>query len=435
MSSTFLLILFLCFFAYLVWQNLIWAIAFIVAFLPSYLIRFSIGPVPMTLLESMVLILFTVWFIKLKIKNEKLKNTIKNLKLENWLWLILAWLAVATVAMFISPSLRAAAGVWKAYFIEPILFLVVFLNVVKEKKDLELLFYALGFSALHVSAFAIYQKFTGIAIPNPIWQAAETRRVTSFYGYPNAVGLYLAPNVTLYIGWLINKLQITNYKLQKKELIVNCYLLIVIASSVLAIIFARSEGAYAGILVGLIFFGLMIKKLRLWTIAGTAALILIILFVPHFKNYVWQQITFQNDSGKVRLTQWQETWDMLKDRPIFGAGLAGYQETFVPYHKAKHIEIYLYPHNLFLNFWSELGLAGLLVFIAIISKFLKDTLFQFLVTRYWLLITASSAMITLLVHGLVDVPYFKNDLSILFWLIIASSIATQKRTLDKSSFL
>jgi hypothetical protein len=25
----------------------------------------------------------------------------------------------------------------------------------------------------------------------------------------------------------------------------------------------------------------------------------------------------------------------------------------------------------------------------------------------------------LLIHGLVDVPYFKNDLSLLFWLIVA----------------
>jgi len=32
-------------------------------------------------------------------------------------------------------------------------------------------------------------------------------------------------------------------------------------------------------------------------------------------------------------------------------------------------------------------------------------------------------MIVLLVHGLVDTPYFKNDLSVLFWLIIGLGIA------------
>jgi len=88
---------------------------------------------------------------------------------------------------------------------------------------------------------------------------------------------------------------------------------------------------------------------------------------------------------------------MLKDgRLITGAGLANYQATVEPYHtqgifikdfsdpdaqrklvfneayRMAHwqpLEIYLYPHNLVLNFWSELGLAGLLLFIWIILKY------------------------------------------------------------------
>jgi len=453
MFFSFLIILFFCFFTYLALRNLLWATAFIVAFLPSYLIRFQIGSIPVTLLEGMILILFAVWVIKLlrgaptqgqgdmaissALKTQEIASALKRLAMTKWVWLIAVWLVIATIAMFTSPNLRAAAGIWKAYFIEPILFLVIFLNVVKKKEDLELIFYALGFSALYVSAFAVYQKITGVAIPNPIWQAAETRRVTSFYGYPNAVGLYLAPIATLYVGWLINKLQIINYKLQKtKKLFVICYLLFVIVASAAAIIFARSEGAYFGIASGLFFLGLMIKKLRWPTVAAAAMLILTILIIPQLKNYVWQQITFQNDSGKVRLIQWQETWQMLKDRPLLGAGLAGYQETFAPYHKAKHIEIYLYPHNLFLNFWSEIGLSGLITFLFIIFQFFKFGFQELFKNRKlkiknlqeqeknFLLLAIMATMITMLVHGLVDVPYFKNDLSILFWLIISFSFLT-----------
>jgi O-antigen ligase len=454
----FFVFLFLCFFTYLAWRNLLWAVAFIIAFLPSYLIRFSIGPFPMTLLEGMVLILFVGWLVKslrgaptqsrgdeaiprFSKMGSRLLRSLRSLARTNWWLLIAAWLTVATIALFVAPDLRAAAGIWKAYFIEPILFLIVFLNVVKEKKDLELIFYALGFSAFYVSAFAIYQKFTGLAIPNPIWQAAETRRVTSLYGYPNAIGLYLAPIVTLYFGWLINKLQITNYKSQinykiqnPKKILVTCYLLLVIASSMLAIVFARSEGAYVGILAGLFFLGVLTKKLRWPTVALAAGAVIIVLFVPQFKNYVWQQISFQNDSGKVRLIQWQETWEMLKDQPLLGAGLAGYQETFAPYHKAKHIEIYLYPHNLFLNFWSEVGLGGLLIFILIVVQFFYSG-FKKLFKNWKLKIenfknnkalqlAILASMTTLLIHGLVDVPYLKNDLSILFWLIIGFSLLT-----------
>jgi O-antigen ligase len=428
-----LLILFFSAYAYLAWRNLLWATAALIALLPAYLIRFSLGPMPMTALEAMILVLFAVWFIKLNLRKEKFNSPLKILEKQKWTWLILAWLIFAIVSLLISPDLRAAAGIFKAYFFEPILFLLVFLSVVKTKKDLEIIFYALGISALAVSVFAIYQKFTGFAIPNPIWQAAETRRVTSFYGYPNAIGLYLAPIVVLYIGLFFDLILNTKYKIQNtKTLLATCYLLFVTMLSVLAIIFARSEGAYVGILAGLFFLGLMIKKLRWPTVALAIIFVMVISLVPQFRHYAIEQITFKNDSGKVRLIMWKESWQMLRDRLFSGAGLAGYQETFAPYHKAKYIEIYLYPHNLFFNFWSELGLGGLIVFLLMIIKFFKDNLKKLPITNYQLLITLSAVMITIFVHGLVDVPYFKNDLAIFFWLLIGLSLLELKKAPKKT---
>ena len=35
-------------------------------------------------------------------------------------------------------------------------------------------------------------------------------------------------------------------------------------------------------------------------------------------------------------------------------------------------------------------------------------------------------MTVLLIHGLVDVPYFKNDLAVLFWIIIGLIIINKK---------
>ncbi|OGF42144.1 hypothetical protein A2555_02580 [Candidatus Falkowbacteria bacterium RIFOXYD2_FULL_39_16] len=452
----FLITAFLILFAYLSWRNLLLATAFLVAFLPTYLIRFSVGPIPMTLLEGMILVLFGVWAIKgviadLSLRAQRsgekqspevrglLRRSLRSLlAMTPWNWLILLWLIIATVSVFVSPNLRGAAGSWKAYFIEPILFLIVFLSVIKTKKDLELIFYALGFSAIYISLFAIYQKFTGFAIPYP-WQEEAVRRVTSFYRFPNAVGLYLAPIVVLYIGWFLEKLSSKDYcssvavaesrtffsnKL-KFNFSINSkikflfFQLTVILLSILSIIFAESEGAYAGILAGCFFLGIITKKLRWSTLIFGAIFAIIILSVPQLRNYTWRQISFQEDSGKVRTQMWQETWEMLKDRPILGAGLAGYQETFDAYHKARHIEIYLYPHNLFLNFWSELGLSGLVVYLIIVTTFF----YQLLRKRdSQLKITLCATMIALLVHGLVDAPYLKNDLSILFWVIIGSSI-------------
>ena len=129
------LIIFSLLFAYLSWKKINWAIALVVFSLPSYLIRFQISFVPMTLLEWMILILFLVWLVKSikQLSNLTIKQ-LNNLTIKQfgfWFWLIIAWLVIATISMFVSPDLRAAAGVWKAYFNDAILLYVVFKQKIK----------------------------------------------------------------------------------------------------------------------------------------------------------------------------------------------------------------------------------------------------------------------------------------------------------------
>ena len=61
--STILIILFLISYLFLAKIRLDWAVMFLIAALPSYLIRFSVFGVPFTLLEAMILISFAVWVI------------------------------------------------------------------------------------------------------------------------------------------------------------------------------------------------------------------------------------------------------------------------------------------------------------------------------------------------------------------------------------
>ncbi|MEK7105551.1 MAG: hypothetical protein AAB865_02615, partial [Patescibacteria group bacterium] len=60
-----LLIITFVVFAAIAWRDLRWGIFLILAVLPSYLVRFSIGPIPFTLLEGLVLIAFGVWLVKI----------------------------------------------------------------------------------------------------------------------------------------------------------------------------------------------------------------------------------------------------------------------------------------------------------------------------------------------------------------------------------
>ncbi|MBU0722177.1 O-antigen ligase family protein [Patescibacteria group bacterium] len=431
---------------------------FLIATMPSYLIRFNILNIPSTLLEVMIWSVFLVWIIAnwTRIKAniaECFKKNNKKIKIHypfDWeiILLLLVSFAAAGVAGF-SPS---ALGIWKAYFFEPILFFIVVFNIIQKEQGKNKILLALAMSAFLVSLLAIYQKFTGALIDNPLWATEATRRVVSFFGYPNAVGLYLGPIILILVGLLtelfknIKKDQTFNFQILKINFIV-----VSIVCSLLAIYFAKSKGAMIGVVVGLFVFGLIIWKKVRWATITVALIILagIVIYQPA-RNLVVENITLNNLSGQIRIIGWQESWEMLKDsRLLIGAGLANYQTAVRQYHQPgffynrdddpnfhrqtvfnanyrqthwQPLEIYLYPHNIVLNFWSELGLAGVLLFIWIIGKYfvLGITNYKLQTTNYkYLNIGLICAMVAIVTHGIVDVPYFKNDLAVMFWLLVA----------------
>jgi len=497
----YLILIFSILFFLLAWWRLDWAVMLLITALPAYLIRFNIFGLPSTLLEAMIWVVFSVWLIKnfSRVKN----NFLENFKKENkkikirypFDWEIVLLLLIALVAVGTAGFSVPSFGIWKAYFFEPALFFIVVLNVMKGEKGREKILWALAVSVLAVSALAIYQKITGQLIDNPVWAAEETRRVVSFFGYPNAVGLYLGPIVLVMIGWLVSVISTPSVSEGEKSLkdfftfkgflprimrgrndnVKIIFISLIIILSLLSIYFAKSKGALLGVAAGLVVFGLLAGKKIRW--ATIIVLILISLGVAAYqpaRNLVVENITLTNLSGQIRKAGWADAWAMLKDgRLLTGAGLANYQLAVASYHtegiffkdfsdpdtqrklvfneayRTAHwqpLEIYLYPHNIVLNFWSELGLAGLLLFIWIIGKFFVIGIWDLfghwplgfgnLETRKnkYIAIGLIGAVVAIVIHGAVDVPYFKNDLAVIFWLFISMmSLINLENKYDKNN--
>jgi len=462
---TILILIFIILYAYLSYKRHSWAIFVIIATLPSYAVRFNIFHIPMTLLETMILVIFIIWLFK---KNSKVspshkknscppreermiskKNSKFKSEIPSYFLPIIIFLIAATIGIFVSPNTQAALGIWKAYFIEPVLFLIVFIDFFKDKKTTVFNFIAqaLAIPALYISIFAVYQKFTGTLVPSEFWQPGY-HRVTSFFSYPNAIGLLLAPIAVILLCAAIYHF-IKKSRDQKK--IISIVLLASTAIfSILAIIFAKSEGAIIALIIGAIFFLFFYNKKTRIIISATlltSIIILSILFILNRKKWdklfnetyffnldtvcetnpctIYQKLTLQDISGTIRRQMWRESFSMLKEKPLFGAGLAAYQKTISPYRSQNYIETYLYPHNIFLNFYSEIGLLGLISFIWLIILFFiyGIKIYKSAKEENRLLILALMAsMIVLLTHGMVDVPYFKNDLAVLFWILYGAML-------------
>lgn len=431
------------------------AILAIIFALPSYLIRFEVLSIPVTFLEALILIFFAFFVIQkgpqiLKRVRDKLKNKKTN-QLQNYpfRYEIVAILLIAYLAVFVANFSLPALGAFKAYFLEPIILYVLIINYFNIRNDWKKIIWALSLSALFISLVAIFQQISGLYIFNEFWAQAETRRVTSVFAYPNALGLYLAPVVLLTLGLASSYLK----DLKKlKNIVLSFSLLTIIILSMLAMYFAKSEGALIATMISIfIYFLIYNKQTRIIAISLIIIASVLLALNPQAHTYIKEKAMLRDKSGQIRISQWQETWQMLKDDNNWftGVGLLNYQQTVAPYHQEgifikdyqdpdwlsktlfnqefrqsvwQPLEIYLYPHNIVLNFWVELGLLGLLVYMFLfINMFIQAIkLLQYNHKDFKpILIAIISSLSAIIIHGLVDVPYFKNDLSAMFWIILS----------------
>lgn len=474
------LILYSVLFFLLAWRSFRLAIFLFIIFLPSYLIRFDIGPLPSTILELSFGLIFLVWLIKYSRRDlQVIKEAIKTHKI---LFIFFALFFVASVTgVFVSDMIIKSLGQWRAYFLEPMILFLILVGrsfVVTKKNEQESMLqkrqesfvrtgqtsddklkpsdfiWALAFSTLSISILAIIQEFTGWGIATTEWASEATRRATAFYTSPNAMGLYLAPIIILILNLI-------HFLLAKKKLAgidgdrsvhVLCFnantptcilpliggglgrgylwafekrgkyffLLLsahaILISSLLAIFFTKSQGTWIGLGIGMLVFLFLIGSKK---IAVSLAIIgvLFSFLLPSMRT----AILFKDKAGQNRLQLWSYSWDYLKASPknfIFGAGIRQFfRKIQKPVYSSQEMERLIYPHNIFLNFWTETGLLGMLSFIGILgySFYLANAIRK---TNNILGASFIATLVVVVVHGLVDVPYFKNDLAMEFWIII-----------------
>ncbi len=368
--------------------------------LPLYLVRFKIGPLPTTLLEVYLLVLFVTAMLGFGTGSWK-----KGLKeMGEWKWPVLLWSIATLAAVFWSPSIVTGFGLWRAYVLEPVLvFVLLFgLREIVDRKQIER---SMRLVITIVGFWAIYQFISGQGIPSP-WNVsiADGRRATGPFPYPNALALFVVPfGAYLFSRWIEAKRE--------------WWLLASWAMAGLSAFLAKSDGGMLA-LAAATWFVFVVKKetRRLAIVLAVAGTVFVVAVAPLRSAFI-EQATFSGWSGRVRTWTWTETWNMLKDRPVLGAGFGGYPIVFKPYHEKTFIEIFQYPHTIVFNVWSEAGLVGLFAFGWIVVTWVRRRV-------SWI---AMAPLIAILIHGLVDVPYFKNDLAIAFWVLIFLTTMYEKK--------
>jgi O-antigen ligase len=384
---------------------------------PLYVLRLKFGPLPTTLLEVLIIITIVSFTIEKFIKKDT-PHQWKRRLFSPLSYSALALLLVSLFAVAISPNHFQALGLWRAYFLEPVLIYFVLLTKLREENFSKHFIIAWLGSALWISGLSIYQRLQAVLTPH-LSNDPRFGRPLAVFNSSNDVALFVGP---------LAALSVVVFRFHKALLVVTIILFTAVWVS------GSRGGAIAlgsvevFLLLAFIWCRLSIKWRRI-TIKVSAGVLIIAAIIA--SRYFFSLNTYQpppkadyqksyTDTEVVRVCVWQATRSMIIDHSIFGVGLDGFHLTYPKYHTCDN-EDFQYPHNVVLNIWTELGIAGLAVFGWIYWAAVKTITKS---SGSILIKTALlSALLYSLIHGLVDVPYFKNDLSLEFWVLLAALVA------------
>lgn len=398
--------------------------------LPLYNFRWELFSIPTTLVENLIAATLVFWVGSLLKRGKEVTLGASQGLRGPIFWLIVIFILSSLISLLVSPNQRAGLGVFKAFIIEPILLFLISSDLLKRGTDYKkIIILPFALSAIGVSLLAVWQWFTQTNTVAPLEIAQG--RVTSVYNNPNFLGLYLGP----ILGLISSNVFLNRKPVKETFLLVVAFFLIIFA-----VLLSKSLGAFLGLAgIGLLItsfylyerLGRVFKKIIVYGWVSLVTLLLTSLvflflninaFTPNY-GLVYPRIS--NDTKVIRLCLWEGTLNLLRDRPILGAGGGGFPEIYKDY-RTCDTEIFRFPHNLFLNFWVETGFFGLVSFLGLLAYLVRGV-FENLKRDKILAIGLLSALIYTLIQGLVDVPYFKNDLSVQFWLLLSLAAFLKKK--------
>ncbi|HJZ49808.1 MAG TPA: O-antigen ligase family protein [Roseiflexaceae bacterium] len=252
------------------------------------------------------------------------------------------------------------------------------------------------------------------------------RRVTSVYGNPNNLALYLGR-----VWPLAAALALADQERRTKGQ--RWHLLVFGLSSLVclgAIVVSFSRGAWMG--AGAASMVLMLPAARrrlggrllpgillaVTVVVGVGALIYALRGGP------------MGGSANVRILLWQESLKLLERHPL-GVGLDQFFYYHHPAYGRSRIDPSLantqeryarQPHNLLFEIWLNLGPPGLVAFVWLLVRCLRRarSTLRFPHSAESTLLTRGilAALAATLIHGLVDSFYFWPDIAIAFWLLL-----------------
>ena len=408
--------------------------------IPFYLLpKNLIGGAQFSMVELLTLVAVAAWALR-TVSSFKVSGLTLNLKLGTLDYAVIFFVLLGLLSVKTATNFGVAMREFRVIVIEPVLLYALVRASNLSRRDLWRLVNAFILSAFVVSLIGLYQFF----FTNWVIVGEGVRRVLAVYGSPNNLALYLDRALLLVIalallGWQGRREVVATRapslppqtepqpKVGFARLLPRIYSLLSIFFIALCLYLTYSRGAWLGIAAGLAFIALASdKRMR---IAMIVLLVVGVIAIIPFLHTERAQSLFQigTGTGFFRVSVWESAIAMIRDHPIFGVGLDNFLYEYPQYIKfdAWREPNLSHPHNIVLDFWARLGIAGVVVLIWFVVEFYRRgirNLGELGGTERALVIGLMASMTAALAHGMIDAAYFYVDLAFV-WMLTLGVIA------------
>jgi len=186
-------------------------------------------------------------------------------------------------------------------------------------------------------------------------------RVRGTIGYPNRYGAILILLLPLAFSMAIFARR-------------SAYKWVLVAASafgLFGLFLSLSRASWAGFLVAMMLFVVLLFRRGLLKPKFVAALVTLIVAVIIIVGLNWDRIERRFETGadgRYRVRMVDISLDIIKEYPVFGVGLNNYQ-----WHSFSRFNFWHPVHNEFLRFAAEEGIPGTLIFTLLLLVFLRET--------------------------------------------------------------
>ena len=398
---------------------------------PLYLLRFQVYGIPFTVLEIFCYLFFGLFFLSVLFGARKInwEKPARWYYLTAFVLLLGATLGVVTAPHYIAlpsgvlmDSQQTALGVWKGWLVAPILYFFALTQIVDDSKKLRKYLQSFVRAGALVALLAYFWGMFNHGFTYDF-------RLSGFFESANYLSLYIGPPLLLGIYFLLhgNAAGRRGRLLDLAAVTIMIHALFLTQSYAAIISVFGALGLY--VLVLLVRYGIGLKKLAL-ALAGLLIVFGVIVGSQWNSRKFRQFVDFENrSSSTVRLEIYEVAGGLIAGHPLTGVGpglFQAYYQTQGPdiLERAPMEWNIPHPHNIFLAFWLNAGLLGFLSLLA------------FLLFAHMRLTYPVIALWGIVIHGFFDTPFWKNDLAMIFWVVIGAililqtygSTASKKRT-------